>query len=103
MKSTGHILGPEDDSEGYIRRSVKEELYGFELQLNFSSDFQFSSLTQYDTGSREAGSNNRLRWTFSPNGDLFVVYNHNALRTLNNRWEFVSNQLPLKIQYAWRF
>ncbi len=102
-KSTGHVLGPEDEVEGYVRRAVAEELYGFELQLNVSSDLQFSSLTQYDTKSREMGSNNRLRWTFSPSGDLFVVYNHNALRTLKDRWEFVSSQLPLKIQYAWRF
>ena len=102
-KSTGHIFGPEDESIGYIRRGVTEELYGLELQLNFSSDLQFSSLTQYDTQSREAGSNNRLRWTFNPNGDLFVVYNHNMLKSLDDRWQFVSNQLPLKIQYAWRF
>ena len=102
-KSTGHVFVPEDESIEYVRKSIAEKLYGFELQLNFSSDLQFSSLTQYDTGSREVGSNNRLRWTFRPSGDLFVVYNHNALKNLKNHWEFVSNQLPLKIQYAWRF
>ena len=76
---------------------------GSRCQVNVSSDFQVSSLTQYDTGSREMGSNNRLRWTFHPNGDLFVVYNHNMFRNLRDRFEFISNQLPLKIQYAWRF
>jgi hypothetical protein len=49
------------------------------------------------------GSNNRLRWTFNPYGDLFVVYNHNMIRTDDPRWAFESNQLPIKIQYTWRF
>jgi hypothetical protein len=45
-----------------------------------------------------------LRWTFDPLGDLFIVYNHNLIRRASdNRWEFVSNELPVKIQYAWRF
>jgi hypothetical protein len=74
------------------------------LLLNFSPNLQFSSLTQYDTQSRELGSNNKLRWTFNPLGDLFLVYNHNMIRRVSdNRWKFVSNELPVKIQYAWRF
>ena len=81
-----------------------EELLGLRLLLNFSPNLQFSSLTQYDTQSRELGSNNRLRWTFDPLGDLFLVYNHNMVKRLDdNRWEFVSSELPIKIQYAWRF
>jgi hypothetical protein len=71
--------------------------------INFSPDLQFSSLTQYDTESRELGSNNRLRWTFEPHGDVFFVYNHNLNRTVNDKWQFGSNQSLLKVQYAWRF
>jgi hypothetical protein len=82
---------------------VLEQVYGLRLLLNFSSNLEFSSLTQYDTESREMGSNNRLRWTFSPYGDLFVVYNHNMIRTDDPRWAFESNQLPIKVQYTWRF
>jgi hypothetical protein len=79
-------------------------LYGVRLLFNFSSNLQFSSLTQYDTQSRELGSNNKLRWTFNPLGDIFLVYNHNMIRRVSdNRWKFVSNELPVKIQYAWRF
>jgi hypothetical protein len=78
-------------------------LYGFRAQLNFSPDLQFSSLTQYDVQSREIGSNNKLRWTFDPLGEIFIVYNHNLVRNENNRWVFVSNQLPIKIQYVLRF
>ena len=80
-----------------------EQVYGLRVLLNFSPNLQFSSLTQYDTESREMGSNNRLRWTFNPYGDLFVVYNHNLIRTDDPRWAFESNQLPVKIQYTWRF
>jgi hypothetical protein len=82
---------------------IKEELYGLRVAINLSPDLQITSLTQYDTQSRELGSNNRLRWTFAPQGDLFVVYNHAIERGLDRRWRFQSNQLPVKLQYTWRF
>ena len=47
------------------------------------------------------GTNTRLRWTFLPVADLFIVYNHN-LRSLLDRWSLDSNQLLVKLQYAWR-
>jgi hypothetical protein len=91
------------DSVTFEEMDYLEQLYGLRVLLNFSSNLEFSSLTQYETESRELGSNNRLRWTFSPYGDLFVVYNHNMIRTDDPRWAFESNQLPVKIQYTWRF
>ncbi len=104
-RNTGTVMSPEDESIQLFRKTFKEQLYGIRLQLNFSPDLQLSSLTQYDTQSRELGSNNKLRWTFNPFGDLFVVYNHNMVRTrgINKRWEFVSSQMPVKIQYTFRF
>jgi hypothetical protein len=56
---------------------------------------------QYDTDSDSVGVNTRLRWTFTPVGDLFIVYNHNV-RSLLDRWQTDSNQLLVKLQYAWR-
>ena len=39
-----------------------------------------------------------------PLGDIFIVYNHNLRRDRDeDRWEFVSNQLPIKIHSTWRF
>jgi hypothetical protein len=75
--------------------------------VNVSPDFQVSSFVQYDNESREVGTNTRVRWTFSPVGDLFVVYNHN-MRTTDpitsvKRWAFDSNQLLVKLQYAMRY
>jgi hypothetical protein len=60
-----------------------------------------SSYVQYDTDSKSIGTNTRLRWTFLPVADLFVVYNHNV-RSLLDRWSLDSNQLLVKLQYAWR-
>jgi hypothetical protein len=78
------------------------DLIGTRLRLNLSPDLQLASFVQYDTGSESIGSNTRLRWTFHPLGDLFVVYNHN-LRDQFDRWAFDSNQLLLKLQYTLRY
>ena len=87
--------------------SFTEDLIGTRFRLNFSADLQLNSFLQYDSESRSFGSNTRLRWTFDPLGDLFVVYNHNLLRRdrLDGRSlvTFDSNQLLLKAQYNFRF
>jgi hypothetical protein len=93
----------EEDPTQLEEKKYTEELYGIRLELNFSPNIQFTTLTQYDTQSREFGSNNRLRWTFTPFGELFVVYNYNALRKENDRWKFISSELPVKVYYTWRF
>ncbi len=71
------------------------------MRVNVSSDFSISTYAQYDTDSDLVGINSRLRWTFLPVADLFVVYNHNV-RSLLDRWQLDSNQLLVKLQYAWR-
>ncbi|MFL5562871.1 MAG: DUF5916 domain-containing protein [Gemmatimonadaceae bacterium] len=84
-----------------------QDLIGTRVRLNVSPDLQLTSFQQYDTESRSVGTNTRLRWTFDPLGELFVVYNHN-MRTrdpLSERRElvFASNQLLVKAQYAFRY
>ena len=69
--------------------------------MNFSPDLSIASYAQYDTDSESIGVNTRLRWTFLPVAELFVVYNHN-LRSLLDRWQLESNQLLVKLQYTWR-
>ena len=78
-----------------------QHLFGTRLRVNVSSDFSIATYTQYDTDSDSVGINSRLRWTFLPVADLFVVYNHNV-RSLLDRWQLDSNQLLVKLQYAWR-
>lgn len=80
-------------------------VYAGNLLLNASPDLTVSSLLQYDTDSRQLGGNTRLRWTFSPYGDLFVVYNVNTTNLLAPRrgWELASTELLVKLQYAVRW
>jgi MFS family permease len=74
---------------------------GTRLRINISPDLSVSSYVQYDTDSESVGTNTRLRWTFRPVADLFIVYNHNV-RSILDRWRLDSNQLLVKLQYAWR-
>ena len=78
-----------------------QTVVGNRLRLNISPDLSIASYVQYDTDSKSVGTNTRLRWTFLPVADLFVVYNHN-IRSLIDRWGLDSNQLLIKLQYAWR-
>ena len=49
----------------------------------------------------ELQSSDKANTTFDPYGDLFVVYNHNVVDLLD-RWQLDSNQLLVKVQYAFR-
>lgn len=86
-----------------------QDVIGTRARVNVSPTLQFSSYAQYDNGTNSLGSNSRMRWSFSPLGDLFVVYNHNLQRPLSispnapERWEFLSNQLLVKLQYTLRY
>ena len=78
-----------------------QDLYGVRVQVNMSSNLNLSSFIQYDTESGSLGTNNRFRWTFAPRGDLFIVYNHNMSRPIEERyWNYQSNQLIVKLVYG---
>jgi hypothetical protein len=79
-----------------------QTLIGNRLRVNISPDLSVATYVQYDTDSDSVGVNTRVRWTFSPVGDLFVVYNHNV-RELLQTWQLDSNQLLVKLQYALRY
>ena len=85
------------------KTSFTEELYGVRFQLDISPNLQFSSFTQYEKPGRELSSNNKLRWSFDAHGDIFLVYNHNLLRTEKDSWKLVSYEVPVKIQYVFRY
>jgi uncharacterized protein DUF5916 len=95
-------LGWERNSAHLPDGDFVAQLYSGRVQVNVSADLQVASFVQYDNESRSLGSNTRLRWTFNPLGDLFVVFNHNMQRSLTNRFTFDSNQLLIKLQYAYR-
>lgn len=95
-------LNGERNSASLPDGDFTQYLYGIRAEVKPSADLQVSSLIQYDNESRSFGTNTRMRWTFHPLGDLFVVFNHNMVRTLGNRFAFESNQLLVKAQYAYR-
>lgn len=85
-----------------------QDVIGTRARVNISPDLQMNSYLRYDNTTQSLGTNTRLRWTFSPVGDLFVVYNHNVRdirEALERRstWRFASNQLLIKAQYAFRY
>ena len=82
--------------------SFDQTVVGVRGVLNVSSDLQLASFVQYDDESREIGTNTRLRWTFDPMGDLFLVYNYNVVDRLD-RWALDGTQLMVKVQYALRW
>ena len=83
-------------TDGNIRTTMENENL-YELVVGDKS----RSFVQYDTESRSFGTNNRFRWTFAPRGDLFVVYNHNMAKPIEERfWEYDSNQLIVKLVYG---
>ncbi len=81
--------------------SFDQALFGTRVRLNLSPNLDLTSFIQYDNESRSVGTNTRFRWNFRPEGDIFVIYNHN-LTDLLERWERDSDALIVKLQYMFR-
>ena len=81
-----------------------ETLVGVKARLNLSPDLQVNAFVQFDNETRSIGTNTRVRWTFHPQGDLFVIYNHNIRDFTESPagWARDANALLVKAQYAWR-
>ena len=77
-----------------------KELLAVRTALNISSDLNVSLFVQYDNESNSVGSYSRLRWTFAPLGDLFIVYKHNIQPDLTDRWQQDQSQLIVKLTYG---
>jgi hypothetical protein len=99
---TIEFSGERDVARNLSAGDFTETVVGTRARINFSPDLNLASYVQYDTTTASVGVNTRLRWTFKPVGDLFVVYNHNV-RDVLDRWQLESNQLLVKLQYAFRY
>lgn len=82
---------------------IQQDLFGARVLMNFSPDLQLSVFGQYEREADEFGLNTRLRWTFNPLGDLFVIYNHDLLELPGAGWETQTGGLLMKLQYAFWF
>jgi hypothetical protein len=80
--------------------NFSQDLFGCKLQVGLLSNMELSSFIQYDSESKQLGTNTRLRWMFDMKGDLFVVYNHNINKIDNGYWRYDSNQLIIKFSYG---
>jgi len=78
-----------------------QTLVGFRVRFNVSTDLQINSFIQYDTDTKNLGVNARIHWIYHPQGDLFLVFNHNTFDGLE-RWEVINQQFLLKARYNFR-
>ena len=83
--------------------TILQELVGARVLMNFTPNLQLSVFGQYEAEFDEFGVNTRLRWTFDPLGDLFVIYNHNLRELPQAGWETQNGGLLVKIQRAFWF
>jgi hypothetical protein len=59
-----------------------QRLWQLEFSRAWGPNVVLTSFIQYDTESQNIGANTRLRWTFKPGKDLFVVWNRGWQRLL---------------------
>lgn len=78
-----------------------QTLLGVRIRYNVSADLQINSFIQYDTESKTFGINARIHWIYHPQGDFFLVFNHNVQEELGNR-SLLSQQIILKGRYNFR-
>ena len=56
-----------------------ERLWQFQGALSWNPDLSLSTFVQYDNVSNALSSNTRLRWTFKPGDDFFVIWDRTWL------------------------
>jgi hypothetical protein len=59
-----------------------QRLWQLEFSRAWGPNVVLTSFIQYDTESQNIGANTRLRWTFKPGKDLFIVWNRGWQRLL---------------------
>ena len=69
---------------GHLREgNFVQRLWQPNLSFAWNPNIVLTSFIQYDTESQNVGTNTRLRWTFKPGRDLFVVWNRGWRHLLN--------------------
>ncbi|MGD0017209.1 MAG: DUF5916 domain-containing protein [Verrucomicrobiia bacterium] len=82
--------------------SFNVRIVSAKLNLSFTPDLSWNTIVQYDNVSSEAGLNSRVRWTYHPGSDLFLVANQGWNF---NQWRFqqLTSELVLKVGATFRF
>jgi len=73
----------------------------------WSPNLSLSSFVQYDTESRNVGTNTRLRWTIRPGNDLFIVWNRGWQRLIRDPHDLnlvpSSDLIAIKLRWTFRY
>ena len=86
--------------------AIVQRLWQLQTQYAWSPDLSINSFVQYDSESRNFGSNTRFRWTIKPGRELFVIWNRGWKQSIGSpdltlRPE--SDQIAIKLRWTWRY
>ncbi|MBD5779909.1 carbohydrate binding family 9 domain-containing protein [Pelagicoccus sp. NFK12] len=70
--------------------------------LQFSKELIWSALGQFDNISESIGFNTRLRWTYAPGSDVYLVFNQ-GIDASGDRWDYFRFDLSAKVGATYRF
>jgi hypothetical protein len=82
-----------------------EKLWQFKGALSWSPDLSLSTFVQYDNVSFDLSSNTRLRWTFKPGDDFFVIWDRTWVRNANHsgvNFDPDAESVTAKIRWTFR-
>jgi hypothetical protein len=104
-RASNHVLlrlGLAENDVDLPQGVFRTRIWQARADVAFSPDVTIANFFQYDSVSRVAGLNTRLRWTPQPGNDLFLVLNV-GLRAEQDRWVSAYETVTSKLQYTWRF
>jgi hypothetical protein len=81
-----------------------QRLWQLQSAYAWNPNLILTSFIQYDSDSRNLGSNTRLRWTMKPGNDLFVIWNHGWQQVLGRRdLSLVPDTDLVAVKLRWTF
>ncbi len=99
-------LSAENDEADLPEGDFIQRLWQLKTVYAFTPDLILSSYAQYDSESRNLGTNTRLRWTIRPGNDLYLVWNHGWEHPVGSRDRLAllpaSDQLVVKLRWTFR-
>ena len=82
-----------------------EKLWQFKSAFSWSPDLSLSTFVQYDNVSFDLSSNTRLRWTFRPGDDFYVIWDRTWERNITHpgvNLDPNAESVTAKIQWTFR-
>ncbi len=76
-------------------------LASLRLDLALTPDLTWSTVAQYDNRSDDVGLNSRIRWTWRPGNDVFLVWNQ-GWEYDNARFARLNNEMIIKVGVTFR-